>query len=277
MYQLNNDVLFYITTFLSPHDFYAYFETCKLFYNLKKKILKKNIIKNPPSYIISKSIKLLEWASLHPGFNYTNNISKFATKYDNIEIINYLFYKDCPFNYKSYIEAIKNENMDVILLLKENNIKLNNSVYITACKIGNLEILKFIDLKKIDYTSYMLNLAIYKSGNIDAVKWLIKKGCRPNNLSINFAILTRNFKILDYIYKLCLHDLSLPLWNYNTSVIAAEKGYIDILKWLKKKQCPMNINTTNAAYKFNHIKTLEWLVKNGCPVERNIYNYIFQK
>jgi len=273
MKKLDDDVLLYITLFLSPYDFYSYFETCKLFYNLKNKIEKNYKIKNPPSWIISKSIEMIEWASLHPNFKYTNNISRFATRNDNIDLINYLFYNNCPFNYTSYIEAIKNENMDIIVFLKENNIKLNKYVYLKAARVGNLKILKFFDNKNIKYDSYMLNLSIY-GGNFDCVKWLIKKGCQPNKLSLIYAVKSRNFRILEYIYNICLHDLSLPLWNSKISIIAAQKGYIDVLIWLKKKYCPMDINTTSAAYNCKNNKTLKWLVKNGCPVERYIYNYL---
>jgi hypothetical protein len=269
MNRLNDDVLLYITSFLSPYDFYAYFETCKLFYNLKSKV--QNLqIKNPPSWIISKSIKMIEWASLHPEFKLTKNISRFAVKNDDSNIINYLIYNDCPFNYKSYIEAIRNENINLIMFLKENDVEINNSVYLNAAKIGNLEILKLFK-KNINFNSRILNFSI--SGcNFDSVKWFIKNGCRPNHLSLIYAVKSRNFRILEYIYNICLHDLSLPLWNNNISVIAAQKGYIDILKWLNKKYCPMNVNTTNAAYKYNKIKTLKWLVNNGCPIKREVYN-----
>ena len=267
---MNDDVLIYITSFLSPHDFYAYFESCKLFYNLKKKITKNLEIKNPPSWIISRSIKLLEWGSLHHGFKLTQNISRFATRNDNNDVIDYLIYNDCPFNYKSYIEAIRNENIDLIIFLKENDVEINNSVYLNAAKVGNLNILKIFK-KDINYNSRILNFSIY-GGNFEAVKWFVKNGCKPNHLSLNYAVKSRNFRILEYIYNILLHDLSLPLWNYKIPIIAARRGYIDVLKWLNKKYCPMNIYTTNAAYNYNKIKTLEWLVKNGCPIKKDIYN-----
>ena len=267
---INDDVLLYITLFLSPYDFYAYFETCKLFYKLKSKIVKNLHIKNPPSWFISKKINLLEWASLHQEFKLTKNIARFAIRNDNKYVIDYLIYNDCPFNYKSYIEAIRNENIELIIFLKDNDVELNNSVYLTAAKIGNLDILKIFK-KNINYNSRILNFSIYK-GKFEAVKWFIKNGCRPNNLSLVYAVKSRNFRILEYIYNICLHDLSLPLWNNNISLIAAKKGYIDILKWLNKKYCPMNVQTTNAAYKNNKIKTIKWLVNNGCPINREVYN-----
>ena len=46
---------------------------------------------------------------------------------------------------------------------------------------------------------------------------------------------------------------------------AARHGNLDILMWLKQKNCPWDENTFHAAAEHGDLLNMKWLKQNGCP------------
>lgn len=58
-------------------------------------------------------------------------------------------------------------------------------------------------------------------------------------------------------------------YNFTTITIsmAACSGSLELVKWLREKQCPWNVTTTESAACGGNVELLEWLVMNGCPID----------
>ena len=50
-----------------------------------------------------------------------------------------------------------------------------------------------------------------------------------------------------------------------TSIAAAERGDLEMLRWLRSEGCPWNEETCTAAASEGHLDVLKYLHENGCP------------
>ena len=71
-----------------------------------------------------------------------------------------------------------------------------------------------------------------RRGYLDLLKWSIKYGCRPTEMT-------------------CAH--------------AAKGGHLEILKWLRKNKCPWNEWVCGEAAYNGHFEMLKWARNKGCP------------
>ena len=46
---------------------------------------------------------------------------------------------------------------------------------------------------------------------------------------------------------------------------AAMHGHLEVLKWLRDNDCPLNLRTSSCAAEGGHLDVLKWLRDNGCP------------
>ena len=278
--KLNSNMLIYILSYLHSNDIYAYIETCKCFYNIIKCIKNINFqnktiyrISKPSDLHISSSIKLIEWAKTHRNFLITRKLARCVTKSNNLNILKYLRKNKCEFCPEMYCDAINNNNIEIIKWLKRKDVELNEYAFHEAAKNGNIYIMKLLKKYNCDYNSNTTKNAILY-GNLKALKWLINNGCYLDNYSFYYAIETGNINIIEYIYDLCIHDLSFP-WQFSNSCnIASQKGYIHILVWLRERQCPWNINTIYIAIRNNNYNIAKWAIENGCEINRELYTQI---
>ncbi len=67
-------------------------------------------------------------------------------------------------------------------------------------------------------------------------------------------------------YHDCLHC---PLTEY-LSAAATRSGMLDLLQWLREKECPWDALTCFAAAKGGHLEVLKWARTNGCPWDADI-------
>ena len=49
---------------------------------------------------------------------------------------------------------------------------------------------------------------------------------------------------------------------------AATAGHLEILQWLKEQECPMNSNLCALAAKYGNLQVLKWAREQGCPWKR---------
>jgi len=113
------------------------------------------------------------------------------------------------------------------------------------------------------YTPSNISVSVAISGNLKALKWVVKKGGCPMNEDTSVAAAKGgNLKICKW-----LHSRGCP-WDTWTCQAAAENGHLEVLQWLHSQGCPWNEEACNAAAWNGHLETLQWLHSAGCPFNR---------
>lgn len=278
--ELNLNILIDILSYLHSNDIYSYIETCKCFYKIIEYIKKIDFqhntiyrISKPSDLHISSSIQLIEWAKTHKNFSFTQRLARCVTQSDNFHILKYLRKNNCQFCPEMYCDAINNNNIEIIKWLKRKGIELNEYAFHEAAKNGNIHIMKLLKKYNCEYNSTTVKNAILYH-NIEALKWLINNGCCLDNYSFYYAVETGNINIIEYIYDLSIHNLSFP-WQFSNSCnIAAQKGYMNVLRWLRERQCPWNINTIYTAMRNKNYYIAKWAIENGCEINRELYTQL---
>ena len=250
------------------------------FYNvvdyIKKACLKNGKIykiARPSTYHISSSIKMIEWAKIHPNFVFSQKLARNVTRSDNLYSLKYLKKHNCVFCPEMYCDAINNDNIKIIKWLFKKGVELNEYAFHEAAKGGNIYILKLLKKYNCEYNSVTCNNAIIYQ-NLDCLKWLLKNGCFIDTFSFAYAVETGNLNIIEYLYDICTHDLSFPWRHSNCCTLAAKKGYIDVLIWLRTRYISWNIDTILVAIENNNYNIAKWAVENGCYISRSLYTHL---
>jgi len=270
---IDSYILEYIFRFLSPKDVYILYETCK---TIREVLIKFNFKRcKPTEEFVLKNKNNLNWAMSHPSFKFENNVFQLAIKYNNNDIIKYVYkiIKPDLNGTEYYSESIYNENFYIFNWLFKKGFTLDETAFDAAAKIGNLELLKFLNNKGCPWSNNTFNCSIY-SGNLKCVQYLDNDNFPWNSTAYNASCETSNFEILKYLVSTSYNDLSRPWFNSSIFKSAARSGNVKILKFLKNKGCPWDIDATSEAFTYGNNKALEWLISNGCPVQQYILNNV---
>jgi hypothetical protein len=72
--------------------------------------------------------------------------------------------------------------------------------------------------------------------------------------------------ILKWFYdKQSQQNKTEKLWNEYTCSVAAERGHLEVLQWLREKGYPWNKLTCTRAARNGHLHILQWARQNSCP------------
>lgn len=139
--------------------------------------------------------------------------------------------------------AVRHKHFNIIKLAIENGAVFNENAGINAARAGQLEILQWIlDNGHSSYDYLVKNNFLYgaiENGHFNIIYWAKKKG----------------FKFTDPTF----------------CVIAARKGRLRMLKWLRRNSCPWNEKTCSEAAANGHLEVLQWAVNHGCDWDTSIF------
>lgn len=136
-------------------------------------------------------------------------------------------------------------NMEMIIWLREKNIHFQPDSYTCAkaAKSGCLDILKYIRKYSTSIclfdTRYSEHAA--KNGDLEMLKWLRGQNCLMNDWTCAYAAEGGYIEILDWLWT----RIPRHYWNTLCSSLAAKNGQLEALKWLRNRNCPMDVDTKN--------------------------------
>jgi hypothetical protein len=144
----------------------------------------------------------------------------------------------CPWDLYTFSAAVRNENFDLEVLkwLKSNN-----------CPWGP---------SNSTFGAFVSFTAAIDRGDLKILLWLRMEGCPWDSSVLNYAIREGIdlFTLQWFLYE----DIS--LMNHDTFNMAIQRGDIEILEWLRSKNCPVTFN--NFVYAIEHkvpMNILEWM------------------
>lgn len=158
-----------------------------------------------------------------------------------------------PSSHNEIIKIVNDKRYDIILANLNYFINKDPYTILTyTASSGDLELLKFLyqlNIIKFNGLGNVIDQAA-AGGNIDMVKFLLEKGDKPSDNTVDRAIYNDHFKLVKWFIKHNILPSGLGLRNLS------EKGHNDILKWIKIKlekllnNADVNTNKINFLLKF---------------------------
>jgi len=269
IYELYDDLLYTIITFLNEGETYILFETSKQFNNVIKN-KKYSILKKIPTIKnILSSKTLTRWAFKKKDFKMNDNYTYHASELNNFKMLKYLYKKGFKIHKFCSLCSIENNNIKMFLWVYKKTQAIDKNIFKYAINKKNIILIKW--LIKNDYfpTYNDINIACLV-GDLNIVKILLDTGVFWNSDAYDYTCISGNLKILKYLFEISHNDLSKPWWTASCCAIAAEYNKLHILKYLKKKGCPWDERTTRNALTNNNIEILKWALQNNCPINQDL-------
>ena len=92
------------------------------------------------------------------------------------------------------------------------------------------------------------------SGSVEMIQWLRSQYVYFTNQALRIAAVGNHLPLAQY-----LRSIDTP-WHADMAVQVAEKGHLDMLKWLSCQECPMNHSSVAvSAARWGHLHILKWL------------------
>lgn len=102
-----------------------------------------------------------------------------------------------------------------------------------------------------------LSNVIEKTSDYDIIQWFCSKGAIVDSSCVNSCISKNNISLLEWLME--NNKIKLSSDNYK---MAISLEYIDILDYLKYKDCPFDETVIEFALKKSKKQALKWLVHN---------------
>jgi len=146
-------------------------------------------------------------------------------------------------------------------------------------KHGNLEILKYMCdnmISSIEYSFDDILEAAIMGGDLEIVKWLYTCANqsyirRHPSIYTVIAADRGHLEVLKYLHE------NGCFWDSDACIYAAKGGHLKVLQYLHDNGCRWNIDAcAYAASKGGHVDVLKYLHENGCSWYYNTYSYAIE-
>jgi len=168
-----------------------------------------------------------------------------AVKYNNMAAVKYLVKNGADVNTKDFndetplIYACKHRNLEVLKYLIAQGAKEGMAEALTvSAGFGEIEIVKYLLKKGANpnekgfYRSPLASAA--RSGSLDVVKYLLKKGAKTKDKAIIEAVGSHSPETVRYLLKKGAHVNAKDGFGFSVLDIAEKNSYLSMTKLLKK-------------------------------------------
>ena len=152
----------------------------------------------------------------------------------NLNVLNYLYDNDCPYDYTAADDASYNGNIKVFEFLKKIGCEMRSSMYDASIRKGNFSALEWIYNNGIKIENKTLRNIPYVSDPINMLSWFIRKSIPLDTLLFNETIKQRNLSFLKHLV-----EKNCPM-DFVAFIKATNNDDIQCLNYLKEINCPFH-------------------------------------
>ena len=204
------------------------------------------------------------------GYPFSRQACRIAAEHGHLSIIQWilqeikLWEEEAQDTYEEWLESVictaaaKNGHLHILKAMPK---MWMGSALEAALFNGKIEILNYLkdnNLVEVDRTEW-LHASV---GNLDSMIWLTNAYLFAWNWDVELmrlAVSAGNMNVLKYLKeKNCA-------WDSSVCAAAAVKENFDVLKWLHENGCPWDHETMEIAAKCGNLKMVQYLIENRCP------------
>ena len=100
--------------------------------------------------------------------------------------------------------------------------------------------------------NWLLNKCIEYGFDLDGIKWLISKGCKPTYETFAYAAKNGNLENMKWMLR---NDFPKNEWTFR---YAAENGNLENMKWMLQNDFPKNERTFEDAAENGNLENMKW-------------------
>ena len=169
-----------------------------------------------------------------------------------------IWFKDyLPSLGEAYCGAGEGGHLDILKWLKKNNTGYRRNPSQFAAKSGNLEALLWFKENGFPWTQETINGAAI-GGKLETYLYLVNNGAPVNTTYItDYASCSGNIQLIEYLHKSGRKTKS--------CAIAAEKGHLEAVKWLRKENVAWGENAAKLAAMGGYLPVVRYVLENGFP------------
>jgi len=232
--------------------------------DLKKNYVHNRMIANNHDFNISE----YEWDLLND--QQKNEISEYpkanirkAFELNNNKLIKYLVEKGAEIGDLAKTAAI-NKNIDLMKYLIDKGADIEGTTVDDLAYWGDLSLMKYlIDEKKVKFTDRILTQAA-GSGNLELVKYLIKKVAKIESDTVRYAADSGNFELVKYLV-----DEGGEIDEHAVSR-AAKSGNQELVEYLVDRHGQIDDKALDNASKSGNLELVKYLVQKGAKIDKEI-------
>ncbi|GFH55039.1 hypothetical protein CTEN210_11515 [Chaetoceros tenuissimus] len=221
-----------------------------------------------------------EWTLVHAAGNFFGN--------GNMEMLEYCLQNGCPLSTRACQNAMKNKDdskaLEVLKLLRKHSCPWDEETCNVAVLHGNFEamvwarsngcpwnpstflkVVSFGSTTEIEYFLRSENQLLYLDGIFKAI---FDSRTKSDYSSFYYGPIASDDLVIAKL-KL-LHSFGLELTT-QVCALAARKGRLRVLQWLKYMGCPWDVETCTEAVRQMDLEILKYARENGCEWDKNTY------
>lgn len=234
---LPNDILKYLTDFLSPCSYYIVTAYTRFFRFERKDFNRGEILDEA---VISGNIKLINLL-LDSNVYHSPHINILAATYNHQHILEFLLNR---------------------------GYKFTQNVTYAAARHNHFNLLKWLLTINCPYSEEVSNGAA-KSGSLEMIKWLNSEGYNFDHEIVAAAVSSNNFLLVKW-----LHNNNHPLTT-NTFCEATSLGDMGVVQWLYDNKCPWISDSYIGPIQKQNLDLIIWLYDKGCPLDQeNLFSMV---
>lgn len=233
-------------------------------YNVLRVPLQQSFFSDPVEYCARYDrFDLMRWMVNEKKMSLNAYCMAAAVSSRSTQIVHWLYSHECPIDYLSVVNAVKNKDLDMIdtLLSWKPELRLSVSICSEAAAFSDITILRYVREKH----GCVWNKSVVKSaaqkGNLHIMKWCIRKGCEWDFQCIPSCIQNNHLHVLKWAYRQRATFTPYHFWY------AVVYNRVNIVKWLFKKKCPFDaVECVNKSPSTTMTRLLTVIVKK-CTVK----------
>lgn len=188
-------------------------------------------------------------------------------KNGDLSIIKWLVDLGWSFHESKYMNmASLGGSLEVVKWLRDNGGEWDKSTSYYAVLSGSLSLCKWLDDERCPQDP-RIAFIIPQLGRIDMLQWS-KKNFPWDKQTCALAAYRGQIELLEF-----LRENGCP-WDETVCSLATQGGQFKTIKWLRSRDAPWDEKTYSMAGIAGNREMLQWLEDNGCPFDRADYDYI---
>jgi hypothetical protein len=216
---------------------------------------------------IDKGFELPILRKLHQvGYPWSEYSFAVAVRKCDLNVLKWLRNNDCPWCTLSFAEAVQRSDWDILIWLRVEGCPWDSWLYYCVMVRNNHPnrhlVIRWLLREKCPYNSDTI-YKILEHNDLPVLQLMIDENRQDHDVfdAIHFYYATSKCSI--EILRL-LRRAQCP-WNAQAFKMAVKRGDMEILRWLRAERCPWDSTVFSEAIEKDNLEIIRWLYEEKCP------------